>query len=56
MSKLKNNDLEELEEAVATNEVDPLTELEDLRKLYQELKDRGFNSIGDVENRIARLQ
>ena len=32
------------------------TELEELHELFQELKDRGFNSIGDVENRIAHLQ
>lgn len=32
------------------------TELEELHELFQVLKDKGFNSIGDVENRIAFLQ
>ena len=32
------------------------TELEILHELLKELHERGFNSIGDVENRIAHLQ
>lgn len=32
------------------------SELEHLRKLYDELKSLGVNSIGDLENKIARLQ
>ena len=32
------------------------SELEQLRELYQNMRDRGFNSIGDIENKIARLQ
>jgi len=32
------------------------TELEHLHALYAELKVLGVNSIGDLENRIARLQ
>ena len=31
-------------------------ELEYLRHLYEELKAMGINSIGDLENKIARLQ
>ena len=32
------------------------SEIEHLRKLYQELLDRNIRSIGDLENQIARLQ
>ena len=32
------------------------SEVEILHELFQVLKDKGFNSIGDVENRIAFLQ
>ena len=32
------------------------TELDRLQELYKELKERGINSIGDLENQIARLQ
>ena len=31
------------------------TEKVQLEALYQEMKDRGFNSIGDIENKSARL-
>ena len=31
------------------------TEKEELEILYKSMKDRGFNSIGDIENKIARL-
>lgn len=48
---MKKNEKEEVKEAPILK-----SELEELHELFQELKDRGFNSIGDVENRIAFLQ
>lgn len=32
-----------------------LNEKEELEVVYKFLKDRGMNSIGDLENRIAKL-
>ena len=32
-----------------------LTEKQELEVVYKFLKDRGFNSIGDIENRLAKL-
>ena len=32
-----------------------LTEKQELEVVHKFLKDRGFNSIGDIENRIAKL-
>lgn len=34
----------------------PLTEKEELEVVYKFMKDRGINSISDIENKIARLQ
>ena len=47
---MKKNEIkkEEVKEAV-------LTEKQELEVILKFLKDRGFNSIGDIENRIARL-
>ena len=36
------------------SEAEP-SELDQLRVLHKEMKDRGFNSIGDIEVRISRL-
>ena len=44
------------EAPVVTFSVKQPTELERLQELYKELKERGINSIGDLENQIARLQ
>ena len=59
MSK-KNEKKEKVEEEVlgevVSYSIEQPTELEKLRRLYTELKERGINSIGDLENQIARLQ
>lgn len=33
----------------------PMTEKQELEVVYQFMKDRGINSISDIENKIARL-
>lgn len=47
---MKKNEKEEIKE-----ETKVLTEKDELEIVYQFLKDRGFNSIGDIENRLAKL-
>ena len=42
------------EEKVEVKEV-VLTEKQELEVVWQFLKDRGFNSIGDIEVRISKL-
>lgn len=52
---MPKNKVEVTKEEVHTD-TPPKTELDELKVLFKELKERGFNSIGDVENRIAFLQ
>lgn len=47
----KESKKEEVSEPVEVT----LTEKQELEVVLKFLKDRGFNSIGDVENKIARL-
>ena len=49
---MKKNEKEEIQEEAPVLK----TEVEELHELFQVLKDKGFNSIGDIENRIAFLQ
>ena len=45
----------EVVEAVKVDAL-PLTEKEELEVVYKFMKDRGINSISDIEVKIARLQ
>ena len=57
MAKNKEVKIEEkVEEKVEVPVKVVKTEVEILHELLKELHERGFNSIGDVENRIAHLQ
>lgn len=50
---MKKNEIkkEEVQEEIKV----VLTEKQELEIIYQFLKDHGFNSIGDIENRLAKL-
>lgn len=52
---MKKKKEQEVVAEVVSVSIEQPSEKEQLQRLYQELKDRGFNSIGDVENRIAKL-
>ena len=49
---VKNTKVEEKE--VVAPKVEK-TELEELRELHKQMKERAFNSIGDIEVRMSRL-
>ena len=53
--KEPNKEVEEVEVTVGLPDIKE-SELDHLRKLYDELRALGINSIGDLENKIARLQ
>ena len=50
---MKKNEIkkEEVQEEIKV----VLTEKQELEIVYQFLKDHGFNSIGDIENRLSKL-
>lgn len=50
---MKKNEIkkEEIQEEVKV----VLSEKQELEIIYQFLKDHGFNSIGDIENRLSKL-
>ena len=50
---MKKNEIkkEEVQEEIKV----VLSEKQELEIIYQFLKDHGFNSIGDIENRLAKL-
>lgn len=49
----KKNEIKEEEEVKTETSV--LSEKAELEIVYQFMKDRGINSISDIENKIARL-
>ena len=53
---MKKNEIkkEEVKEETKVLEV-KLTERQELEVVYQFLKDHGFNSIGDIENKLSKL-